>query len=512
MKQFQSFPLGPDEIHFGLGLGCSITWVGMNFHSVGLFAGWGYQSEKILDGVYLLSIIVVTVTLLLTAYFDKKAKAFLSVPRTRLLIPCGVALSTLIMPASGFPELLGTMGLVASGVLSGISSALFLVIWGETLASLPIRKTIASTAVAYASSCLLFLLFSFFEPFAAVMFAASMPLISYSFMKQGLCHFNQIEESEKPEGKEGAFQELFFTKVHDSINHQSKRMIKKVVVKLTVSVAIIGFVNEAVRTLYVNNNVSSISNHSFALIQGVTSLTVTLVALTILIGLIAFPKKLGAEYCYRFMFLVAILGTLLLPLTYSQHVGTTISYAVNAVSYQCFGITMWIVIAGVCHRIRENSIRIFSLIRSAWAFGPLVGMLLGRHIVRLDEFSYPSLILFSMIGVLLIAAVYTFIFTENDLRSIVSMIPTKSNQRFRRSCLALAKRHRLSDRETEILILFAKGRNSAFIQEELCVSKSTVSTHRQHIYRKLGIHSNQELIDCVQQIPLDEMLIPSKSR
>lgn len=54
-------------------------------------------------------------------------------------------------------------------------------------------------------------------------------------------------------------------------------------------------------------------------------------------------------------------------------------------------------------------------------------------------------------------------------------------------------------RETEIMTLFAKGRNLAYIQEQLCLSKSTVSTHRQHIYQKLGVHSSQEMIDLIQE-------------
>ena len=40
--------------------------------------------------------------------------------------------------------------------------------------------------------------------------------------------------------------------------------------------------------------------------------------------------------------------------------------------------------------------------------------------------------------------------------------------------------------------------DAAYIQETLVLSKSTVSTHRQHIYQKLGIHSQQELIDLIQ--------------
>lgn len=49
------------------------------------------------------------------------------------------------------------------------------------------------------------------------------------------------------------------------------------------------------------------------------------------------------------------------------------------------------------------------------------------------------------------------------------------------------------------MTLFAKGRNLAYIQEQLCLSKSTVCTHRQHIYQKLGVHSSQEMIDLIQE-------------
>ena len=66
-------------------------------------------------------------------------------------------------------------------------------------------------------------------------------------------------------------------------------------------------------------------------------------------------------------------------------------------------------------------------------------------------------------------------------------------------CRAVIERYGLTEREGEIMIMFAKGRNLPYVQEELCLSKSTVSTHRQHIYQKLGVHSAQEMIDLIQK-------------
>lgn len=67
-----------------------------------------------------------------------------------------------------------------------------------------------------------------------------------------------------------------------------------------------------------------------------------------------------------------------------------------------------------------------------------------------------------------------------------------------RRCQAIGGSCGLTPKETEVFTMLAKGRNSAFIQEKLVVSKNTVKTHVKHIYQKLDIHSHQELIDFVE--------------
>ena len=70
--------------------------------------------------------------------------------------------------------------------------------------------------------------------------------------------------------------------------------------------------------------------------------------------------------------------------------------------------------------------------------------------------------------------------------------------RFHAQCEAIADRYLLSRRETEVMFLLAKGHNAAFIQDQLCISKSTAKTHINHIYRKLDIHTQQELLSMVE--------------
>ncbi|WP_251230690.1 helix-turn-helix transcriptional regulator [Adlercreutzia aquisgranensis] len=60
-------------------------------------------------------------------------------------------------------------------------------------------------------------------------------------------------------------------------------------------------------------------------------------------------------------------------------------------------------------------------------------------------------------------------------------------------CAQISEEGRLSAREQEVLLCMARGMSIPRIEEELVISTNTVKTHVNHIYRKLGIHSRDEL-------------------
>jgi DNA-binding CsgD family transcriptional regulator len=64
--------------------------------------------------------------------------------------------------------------------------------------------------------------------------------------------------------------------------------------------------------------------------------------------------------------------------------------------------------------------------------------------------------------------------------------------------------HKLSPRQTEVLFLLAKGRNAKHIAETQCVSYSTAKSHIYSTYRKVGVRSQQELLDYIEHISLTE--------
>lgn len=81
--------------------------------------------------------------------------------------------------------------------------------------------------------------------------------------------------------------------------------------------------------------------------------------------------------------------------------------------------------------------------------------------------------------------------------------PEQRAGRFKRKCAAVADTFLLSRKETEVLFLLAKGRNSAAIQEALYISAGTANTHMRHIYRKLDVHSQHELIELVESMEVE---------
>lgn len=74
----------------------------------------------------------------------------------------------------------------------------------------------------------------------------------------------------------------------------------------------------------------------------------------------------------------------------------------------------------------------------------------------------------------------------------------KKSRWFKENCEIIANRYLLSQRETEVLFLLAKGYNSTAIQEKLYIAEGTAKTHIRHIYRKLDVHAQQDLMRMVE--------------
>ena len=66
------------------------------------------------------------------------------------------------------------------------------------------------------------------------------------------------------------------------------------------------------------------------------------------------------------------------------------------------------------------------------------------------------------------------------------------------ACKQLAEQHRLTKREQQVFELLAQGRSTTDVATALDVSENTAKTHIKRLYKKLDVHSKQDIIDLVR--------------
>ncbi|MGN0038273.1 MAG: response regulator transcription factor [Coriobacteriales bacterium] len=123
-----------------------------------------------------------------------------------------------------------------------------------------------------------------------------------------------------------------------------------------------------------------------------------------------------------------------------------------------------------------------------------------------DEF-----VTMSLVVAFLLVVVFVLFFPTQTHHSIDREAwPTPANmaglgeqELFEMRIKSISKDFLLSRRETEILRYLARGRNAAFIQQKLVISPHTVKSHMYNIYCKLGVHSQQKIIDMIESYPVD---------
>jgi DNA-binding CsgD family transcriptional regulator len=157
--------------------------------------------------------------------------------------------------------------------------------------------------------------------------------------------------------------------------------------------------------------------------------------------------------------------------------------------------------------------RAISFVVLSWAYalnslGTLIGANFGRFINQ--HYESNPIVVSSLVAVVVLAFVayilialrnFSFMRTIEGIESgelSDSMRVRDDTPRFQDTCNALSDRYDLTAREREVFHLLARGRNSKVIQEELCISYNTAKAHVRHVYTKLGVHTQQALIDLIE--------------
>lgn len=251
----------------------------------------------------------------------------------------------------------------------------------------------------------------------------------------------------------------------------------------------------------------------------------SVVAVLITAYLSRFSRALNLGTLYRWVLpLIAVAFSLLVLPIPGAIMGA--AFLVNA-AQALLNLTTFIYFAELSQRTGASAQRVFGLGRFFLEGGFLVGLLLGPPAASwaAETSFYQGVLFVALTGFIVLAMVsianqdrLAFTLEETGRDCSASSAPTQSAasapssqpdetampaedasaDRFALACAAAADEFGLTKREREILPYLAQGYSLPYIRNELYISQSTIDTHVRHIYKKMGLHSKEELITAVR--------------
>ena len=173
----------------------------------------------------------------------------------------------------------------------------------------------------------------------------------------------------------------------------------------------------------------------------------------------------------------------------------------------CFNLLLALLVANIAARNGIAAVPTAALAVGLSWMGIGVGTLLGYGSARFAEGSDAALAQMSFVVAMAFAG-YCFVALKRfSFEDVVRGIrpaappepPTAPASTVRERCALVARERGLTPRETEVLELLASGRTVGVIREKLTISLNTARYHTKNVYAKLGVHSQQELIDLVDE-------------
>lgn len=202
--------------------------------------------------------------------------------------------------------------------------------------------------------------------------------------------------------------------------------------------------------------------------------------------------------------LMMLFGFMLRPLSDGEAIASA-SLSLAGASFSWMLLWMALSFVGMCNPL--GSLWVFGVGYVFQAMGLAVGAEIGHvalvaaanagagHAINVVN----ALVMCGFVAYLLIG-LRGFSFSHSFAEIVPAVAPERAideSALVAQACEATAREFELTEREAEVMRLLALGRSGPEIQDELSISRNTAKTHVRHVYRKTGVHSQQELMDLV---------------
>ena len=502
------------------------TWITTAFFSVVLFQRYAPETmASVANGVYRTSVLGLAVALIVFAVLHRPVMTAGEHPAFDYAgaVLCGVGV-VLLVPCLTSGQAIAPAMLWGSAALTGTGSALVLLSIGRRFVGIDVR------------SCTMGILWATVGCAALTLGIMSLPLEAAVAVEVALPFFCVMALHRVPRpGEEDC----------ETHMHLGERISAKMLLKLATCAAVLGILTGITHGLYLGSETAALGK-TFQMLNS----AVPLVAALVLLGSTAAAREVSIETLYKPTAFVCIVGFALMPLSSTS---IALSFSVVSAGYTLFEILVWVILSEVASRFQFTSVQVFGFGRALVLLtGVIAGTLIANMLLSLGVGAQ----LFSAVAavaVISITFLRTYVLTSADIavfgqnlseemgevpagaigtigqgalsdkgsqaqptsgvavkrahgqRAETSAEPAPQKVPFQRKCAIIGEYYGLTRREVDVFRLIAAGRNSTRIQEELSISAGTVNTHSHHVFQKLDVHSQQEVIDLFQHADLDRM-------
>ena len=233
-------------------------------------------------------------------------------------------------------------------------------------------------------------------------------------------------------------------------------------------------------------------------VVAITGFSLAISAVIVLVCALFFRMDFN-QLIYQVGFLIMALGYLMMALIAPDFMGALL---VQMTGYKFVDIMMW---ALCVYLIKQRGLPtnwVFAITTCFLLLGQLVGSVVATVVASLFSLEGSGAINLSIIMVFVLLSLALLLSDRKNLQTGWGMVRPGDIEtavdNFEMGCTLVCRQNNLTAREEEIFILLAKGLTRASICGELTLSKETVKTHIRNIYRKMDIHSQQEVFVAVE--------------
>lgn len=461
------------------------------------------------------------VAVLLGAAFDKRCHGIFRTFRPVVIVSivCCLTSAILMGAALASPAVQSICG-VLCGFLLGIGTAFLVFYWGISFGRADSPNIAFNASISTAIAVLLYaLVIEKLPPLAAHLIICLIPLLNIFFLRQ------RVTENLPNVDMRDA---TYFSELH--IARSSFAL------KIFPALACLGFVLALL-----------LSHAGYYLTPAAGAAGVGLTALAIALSCVIVPvstaqtTKHDQSFNHTFRLMMPIVALLILPLPFT---GAAEASPGNMLILTAMAMCItlgWTFLGNVCQEFRLSPVYVFGLGSGAVACGMLIAGVTSSLAPSFVDgaMSHSSFgLILCLFGLVVVCGLFP---RKDDIHAIVvrsfapeelygadnADLPQKPSPdeqtpaaatpaltpsgtegegeglrkgRFMRRCDYVADMYLLSRRETDVLYLLAKGRNVGYIKEKLYISEGTAKTHVHHVYKKLNVHSQQELIALIDSV------------